>query len=71
MWVGEVRASSTFLRENVETEKDIKKNEGKGQNNCWPCSESQLANKEADSKSLQVGGQVDAALKPCGRDALY
>ena len=31
MWVGEVRASSTFLRENVETEKDIKKNEGKGQ----------------------------------------
>ena len=42
-----------------------------GQNNCWPCSESQLANKEADSKSLQVGGQVDAALKPCGRDFLY
>jgi len=31
MWVGEVRASSTFLRENVEAEEKIKKNEGKGQ----------------------------------------
>ena len=31
MWVGEVRASSTFVRENVETEEEKKKNDEKGQ----------------------------------------
>ena len=31
MWVGEVRASSIFVRENIETEEEKKKNDGKGQ----------------------------------------
>ena len=31
MWVGEVRASSTFVRENVEADEEKKKNDGKGQ----------------------------------------
>ena len=35
-----------------------------GQYNSGLGGKSQLANKEADAKSLQVGREVDAALKP-------
>ena len=34
-----------------------------GQYNSWPGRKSQLANKEANAKGLQVGGEVVAALK--------
>ena len=34
-----------------------------GQYNSWPGRKSQLANKEANAKGLQVGGEVDATLK--------